>query len=405
MAEPIDSVSDSVAGPPLSVVIPVRDDPEHLALCLGALAGSQGVEFELIVVDDGSVESVSSIAAAYGAQFLRLESSAGPAAARNLGAAKAQFDHLMFIDADVRVYPQTLALVAARFREEPELAALFGSYDQSPTARNLISQYRNLQHHYVHQTGASEASTFWSGCGAIRRDIFEAVSGFSVDYTAPSIEDIELGGRLRKLGHRIALDKNIQVTHMKRWTLWGMIKCDVLFRGVPWTRLLLKEGAAPNDLNLRHEQRIAALLSYALVACLLAGSWYYRSVLLVPLGVAGAVVALDYWTLRRPVPRIARWFFGVSAALAVLGLLVYMVLGHHVFQLWALLALVALGALVLLNLRFYLFFAKVKGPGFALLVIPLHVLYYLYGGLALAAGTILYSVDRYFGPEAPSNKS
>lgn len=384
------------------MIVPVRDDPAHLHLCLRALAESQDVSFEVVVVDDGSLEPVSDIAAAYGARYLRLDTSGGPALARNLGASAATHDCLLFVDADVRVYPHTLARVAAHFGADPELAALFGSYDQSPAARNMISQYRNLQHHYVHQTGRSEASTFWSGCGAIRREVYESLGGFSANFSAPSIEDIELGGRLRKQGHRILLDRTIQVTHMKHWTLWGMIKCDVLYRGVPWTRLLLKEGGVPNDLNLRVEQRVAAFLSYALVGCLLVGSWYYRSVLLVPLGVGVALAALDSWTLRRPVPVAVRWFIGVSLLTSVLGLLGYMALGHRVVQLWLLLAGLCFGSLVVLNLRFYLFLAKVKGPGFALCTVPLHILYYLYGGLALVVGTALHWADRLRGVSEPS---
>ncbi len=58
----------------------------------------------------------------------------------------------------------------ARFEADPGLAALFGSYDDSPAAPGLVSQYRNLLHHFVHQQGAflddtRPAHTFWTGCG------------------------------------------------------------------------------------------------------------------------------------------------------------------------------------------------------------------------------------------------
>ena len=58
----------------------------------------------------------------------------------------------------------------------------------------MVSQYRNLLHHFVHQHGHAEASTFWAGCGAIRRAAFDAVGGFdAARFPRPSIEDIELG--------------------------------------------------------------------------------------------------------------------------------------------------------------------------------------------------------------------
>ena len=84
----------------------------------------------------------------------------------------------------------------------------------------MVSQYRNLLHHFVHQEGNPEASTFWAGCGAVRRAAFDAVAGYDeARFRRPSIEDIELGYRLRRAGYRIRLDRDLQCTHLKRWRL------------------------------------------------------------------------------------------------------------------------------------------------------------------------------------------
>jgi len=121
------------------------------------------------------------------------------------------------------------------------LVGVFGSYDDAPEARGLLSEYRNLLHRYVHLRGAGEAETFWAGCGAIRRDAFEAVGGFdTARFPRPQIEDIELGYRLRERGGRIRLDPSIQGTHLKRWSLWPMFRTDFRDRGVPWMRLLME---------------------------------------------------------------------------------------------------------------------------------------------------------------------
>ena len=77
--------------------------------------------------------------------------------------------YLVFIDADVCVHQDTLVRFAERFTADPMLDAVMGSYDDAPAASNFLSQYKNLFHHYVHQTGDGEIRTFWSGCGAIRR--------------------------------------------------------------------------------------------------------------------------------------------------------------------------------------------------------------------------------------------
>jgi glycosyltransferase involved in cell wall biosynthesis len=198
--------------PQISVVIPVRDAASVLPRCLGAVRQSEGVVWECIVVDDCSVDASAQIARSQGVTVLQTGvSRLGPAYARNVGARAAVAPLLCFVDADVVVRPDTLAQLVALFEAEPELTAAFGSYDAEPEALDLFSQYRNLLHHWVHQRGHEAASTFWAGCGAIRRAAFLAHGGFDPTYSRPSIEDIELGYRLRASGARVRLAKHIQV--------------------------------------------------------------------------------------------------------------------------------------------------------------------------------------------------
>ena len=137
------------AAPVISVVIPVRNDPVHLRACLERLAASRFAAFETIVVDDASTDDTADAAERFGARVLRLEANAGPAEARNRGARIARGRYLFFLDADVLVGPDTLARIEAAFRADPSLDALFGSYDRSPSAPNLVSQYKNLFHHFA----------------------------------------------------------------------------------------------------------------------------------------------------------------------------------------------------------------------------------------------------------------
>jgi hypothetical protein len=211
---------------------------------------------------------------------------------------------------------------------------MFGSYDARPRAQGVVSQYRNLLHHFVHQTGSAEASTFWAGCGAIRRSAFEAVGGF--DEARRCMEDIELGYRLRRAGYRIRLDKALYGTHLKRWTLRSVIRTDTVCRAVPWARLLL-EHKVPNDLNIKPGQRVSvALVLVASLALLLAR---FRVELL-----ALAAAAL----------------FGV----------------------------------VVLNRDLYTFFYRQRGLRFALASVPLHLLQYLCSGLSYAYVWIEFQLRR-----------
>ena len=133
-----------------------------------------------------------------------------------------------------------------------------------------MSAFRNLLHHHVHQSSPGPAKTFWAGLGAIRKDVFLGIGGFDSAYRVPSIEDVELGLRLTDAGHRIRLAPEIQGKHLKGWTLPGMIRCDVLNRGVPWLTLLLTRGHPSATLNLGWRHRVSALASVGLAGAVAA---------------------------------------------------------------------------------------------------------------------------------------
>lgn len=236
-------------GPTLAAVVPATDAPPALERCTRALRAGGRSPDELIVQ--------------------RQPEGAGPAAARNAGAARSRGEVLVFVDSDVEVHPDALARIERRFAEEPELAAVFGAYDDDPAAPGLTSRFRNLLHHHVHVSSAGAAETFWAGLGAVRREAFEAVGGFDESrFPLPSVEDVELGMRLRRRGERIALDPEIRGRHLKAWTLLSMVRTDFWLRGVPWARLLLRYGGPAGTLNLGWRHRLSAAASVVLAVAL-----------------------------------------------------------------------------------------------------------------------------------------
>src|SRR5262249_51122015 len=156
----------------LSLVIPFRNGGKAFGECLRAVAAARAVcqpvaDTELIAVDDGTFGDDSAAQArAAGAKVFATPApgSHGPAAARNLGARAATGDYVFFVDADVALHPDALLRAAQALAADPALEAVFGSYDDQPAQRNLLSQYKNLLHHYVHQHAHEQASTFWTGC-------------------------------------------------------------------------------------------------------------------------------------------------------------------------------------------------------------------------------------------------
>jgi glycosyltransferase involved in cell wall biosynthesis len=257
----------------ISIVIPMRNSAAHLPQVLPPLLAALESEevLEVIVVDDASTDDSSEICRNAGLRVIPAGHWMGPSGCRNLGAASAKGDILLFVDSDVVMDPEVPARLQAAFERDPQCVAVFGSYDDRPAARTVVSLYKNLLHHFMHQQGREAARTFWAGCGAVDRKAFFEAGGFDGDrYLYPSIEDIELGRRLLHRGGRIILDKTIQATHLKRWTLRELVRTDVFRRALPWSRLILETGEEVNDLNVSSGEMVKAGLAGGLAVSVLA---------------------------------------------------------------------------------------------------------------------------------------
>jgi GT2 family glycosyltransferase len=222
----------------LTAIVPATNDPPTLAACLDAIAAAAEPPEQVVIVTSGD----------------------GPATARNSGAADAIGDVVVFVDADVLPHTNAFRRIRTVFDADPDVTAVFGSYDDVPADPGVVSQFRNLLHHHVHQQGAGEAKAFWAGLGAVRTDAFRDVGGFDAErYRLPSVEDIDLGTRLVAAGGRIMLDPLLQGTHLKRWTLSDMVRTDFSLRGVPWVELVLRHRSGASTLNLGWRHRVSAV--------------------------------------------------------------------------------------------------------------------------------------------------
>jgi glycosyltransferase involved in cell wall biosynthesis len=430
--------------PPLkiSVIVPNHNGSGTLKQCLEAIRSSSYKEYEYIVVDDASTDNSVAMAKSLSARVVVMEGKPlGPASARNHGAQAAAGDILFFVDADVVIYPDTLQKIAGTFAASPELAAVFGSYDDNPGDVRFLSQYKNLFHHFVHQHADENSTSFWSGCGAIRRAAFIDIGGFdTLKYPHPSIEDIELGRRLISRGYKIRINKTIQVKHLKRWTLSGLVKTDVFDRGIPWTQLVLADRKIPNDLNLESSQRWSALFIGILLLFMAASAIIHHQMVLLPILFCLLWLTLQSWQWQEQLGQFyvgRRSFLGISILFALFASLAFwfgavkflipilllfgivvagqwfarrgrfwrsatfafmmIIIGISMLQIvltypvWLItLAFLTLGIFILLNRQFYAFFSEKRGIMFAITVIPFHLLYFLYSMFAFALGALIY---------------
>lgn len=313
--------------------MPVYNGGSAFRHCLEAIERSQFQDWELIVVNDGSTDESETTAEKFGATILKTNR-LGPGAARNVGAQIAKGTYVCFVDADCELHPDALSILVETLQESP-IDAAFGSYDDAPAAPNFVAQYKNLFHHYIHQQGREQASTFWAGCGAIKRSTFNAMGGFNDQvYRQPSVEDIDLGYRIKQAGGKIRLTKTAQVKHHKAWTFNSLTKTDVFDRGIPWTRLLLNsQTKVTSDLNLQASSKISVGLIYILM------------------GLTG--VSLFQQEL-------------------------------------ALITLLIAALLLLINFDLYRYFYSRRGTGFLIKAVLMHWFYYFYSGASFCLGALLH---------------
>src|SRR5271154_1085156 len=109
------------APPLISIIIPAYNAAGTLGKCLAAVNCSTYRNFECLVADDASWDESADVAMAQGARVVSMPERRGPACARNLAAAAAAGEILIFIDADVCIQRDTVARIVSAFAEDPEL--------------------------------------------------------------------------------------------------------------------------------------------------------------------------------------------------------------------------------------------------------------------------------------------
>lgn len=252
---------------PLSVVIPVRNSPAQLKVCLEALLKNRLDEIEILVVDDASSDETPDVAAALAGEIdvplrlLRLERRLGPAAARNAGMRAACNRHVLFLDADI-VLPehaiQSLMETVENNAMRPEIAGAMGVYSEQIPWTDYISDYKNLHVCFLHQTTETLSPYLHTPILCINRDVLEAEGGF--DSSLETAEDFRMGVKLGSKGYRFIMDRRVQGTHLKRLSVRALLKED-------WRRvrdLLSIQLGEREQKFIYRAHRLSRLLSAAL---------------------------------------------------------------------------------------------------------------------------------------------
>lgn len=105
---------NQITMPLISIIIPIYNGEKYLSKCLDSILAQRFTDFELLLINDGSVDSSLEICRRYATNDERIRifdiPNGGVSAARNLGIANAKGEWVMFIDADDWVEQRLLEL-------------------------------------------------------------------------------------------------------------------------------------------------------------------------------------------------------------------------------------------------------------------------------------------------------
>ena len=211
--------------PFFSIVIPTYNRPGRLASCLEVIAQLDYPRdrFEVIVVDDGSKIPLKPITdqltGHLSIQMIR-QKNAGPASARNRGAAAAQGKYLVFTDDDCQPYPDWLQAVEAALNNFPD--ALIGGHTVNALPDNPYSSASQLLIDYIYEyynQGKGNATFFASNNFAMPRELFHKLGGFDTSFPLAAGEDREFCDRWLHNGFEMHYDSSIQIKHFHALTL------------------------------------------------------------------------------------------------------------------------------------------------------------------------------------------
>jgi len=201
--------------PQVSVIIPAHNAEETIGVCLKALMNQTvpSNSYEVIVVDDGSIDSTCVEVEKFKDARILLQKNAGPSAARNLGLGRAQGDIVLFTDDDCEPTEDWIEHMLSPF-QNIEIMGVKGAY--LTKQRGLMPRFVQLEFEDKYQRMAQEKyidfiDTYSAG---YRKSILLSNNGFDTTFPVASVEDQELSFRLAQQGFKMVFERGAKVYHL-----------------------------------------------------------------------------------------------------------------------------------------------------------------------------------------------
>ncbi len=224
----------------ISVVIPTYNRKSFLEKSLISLFKQTYTKgkYEIIVVDDGSTDSTESMIKNLQQDnknliYLR-QKNKGPASAKNQGVLSSKGKIIVFIDSDCIVLKPFLEIVDTCFNRNLGIAAYVGSIVLIPKSHFFLPLYRfckmtepQIQNDQIFDK-PNPLAPFYSGCGAIRKSVFQAIGGFNECFKWAG-EDTDLGFKVMEAGYKICSSSEMAALHHEKNFIREYIKRNYLF--------------------------------------------------------------------------------------------------------------------------------------------------------------------------------
>lgn len=205
--------------PMISIIIPAHNEEEVLPRTLQALKDQSYKNFETVVVTNGCTDRTAEVIRGQCDQLYELEER-GLGPARNLGAARAKGELLLFLDADTILERRALETIARKFTRRCASGTLRGVPEPAKPSYKMIYFLKNFVHQMHVHHGSSGVILCW-------KDDFEAVGGF--DNELYLRENSDLMKKLRRFGAYKYIYTTPAITSMRRYEKTGTAEMILLW--------------------------------------------------------------------------------------------------------------------------------------------------------------------------------
>jgi GT2 family glycosyltransferase len=201
--------------PRISVVVCTRDGARTIRECFEGLRGLDYPDFEVIVVNDGSVDATADIASEYGFRVITTENR-GLSSARNTGLEAATGAIVAYIDDDAYPDPHWLTYLAATFMDGNNFAGV-GGPNIPPADDGLVAEsVAAAPGGPIHVLLSDREAEHIPGCNmAFRKTALEAVGGFDTQFRVAG-DDVDVCWRLHRKGWKLGFSPSAVVWHHRR---------------------------------------------------------------------------------------------------------------------------------------------------------------------------------------------